>query len=70
MPLRDLDIPRIDTRRLLLYSLIYKMLTPSGSDIHTNCYPNFSHAEEDIEQALAAMEEALKVMQGEGLFDG
>jgi len=39
VPLRDLDIPRIDTRRLLLYSLFYKTFTSSGSDIQPCIYP-------------------------------
>jgi len=40
-----------------------------GVIIYNVCYPNFSHTEDDIGQALGAMEESLAAMQGEGLFD-
>lgn len=40
-----------------------------GVIIYNICYPNFSHTAGDIEQALGAMEEALKTMQQEGWLD-
>ena len=40
-----------------------------GLIIYNVCYPNYSHTEGDVAQALQAMEEALLVMKGEGLFD-
>ena len=33
------------------------------------CYPSFSHAEADIDEALEAMSEALAAMRKDGLFD-
>jgi len=40
-----------------------------GVIIYTVCYPNYSHTEADIAEALEAMGEALKEMKREGLFD-
>lgn len=40
-----------------------------GVIIYNVCYPNFSHTEEDIEQALEGMAGGLEVMKEEGLFE-
>jgi len=39
-----------------------------GVIIYTVCYPNFSHTESDIDEAVAAIDEAVGAMQEEGLF--
>lgn len=43
-------------------------LLQRGVIIYTICYPNFSHTEADVNQALGAMDEALQAMNQEGLF--
>ena len=40
-----------------------------GVIIYTVCYPNYSHTETDVAEAVAAMGEALEAMKVEGLFD-
>ncbi|MCD6508165.1 aminotransferase class III-fold pyridoxal phosphate-dependent enzyme [Candidatus Poribacteria bacterium] len=40
-----------------------------GVIIYTVCYPNYSHTEADIDEAVEVMGEALEVMKTEGLFD-
>ncbi len=40
-----------------------------GVIIYTVCYPNYSHTPRDIDDTLTAMDESLRTMQAEGLFD-
>lgn len=40
-----------------------------GVIIYTVCYPNYSHTEADVAEAVAAMGEALEAMKEEGMFD-
>jgi glutamate-1-semialdehyde aminotransferase len=40
-----------------------------GVMLYNICYPNYSHAESDVAEAVGAMGEALEAMQAEGLFD-
>ncbi len=40
-----------------------------GIIIYSVCYPNFSHSEADIDEAVGAMGEALQAIKEEGLFD-
>ena len=40
-----------------------------GVIIYSVCYPNFSHSEADIDEAVGAMGEALEAMAADGLFD-
>ena len=39
-----------------------------GVIIYSVCYPNFSHSEADIDEALSAMEDALSAMKKSGAF--
>ena len=39
-----------------------------GVIIYTVCYPNYSHGEEDVAEAVEAMGDALRAMKDEGLF--
>ena len=43
-------------------------LLKRGVIVFSVCYPNFSHAKDDIDCALSAMAEALEVMADDGLF--
>ena len=40
-----------------------------GVIIYSICYPNYSHTESDVDQALEAMDGALETMKEAGLFD-
>lgn len=40
-----------------------------GVIIYTVCYPSYSHSEADIQQAVAAMGQALEAMKADGRFD-
>lgn len=44
-------------------------LLKRGVIVYYVCYPNFSHTEADVEKALSAVEEGLKEMKDQGMFD-
>lgn len=69
-PLGQLGFHYPDARRNgELFLRFNAELLRRGVIIYTVCYPNYSHTPRDIDATLTAMDESLRTMQAEGLFD-
>ena len=69
-PLGQLQFSHPDkSRNAALFLRFEGELLKRGVVVYSVCYTNFSHRQADIDQALAAMREALEAMRAEGLFD-
>ena len=56
-------------RRADLFARFNAEVLKRGVIIYSVCYPNYSHAPEDVAEALAAMGAALETMKAEGAFE-
>ncbi|NKB71767.1 MAG: aminotransferase class III-fold pyridoxal phosphate-dependent enzyme [Candidatus Latescibacteria bacterium] len=69
-PLGQLQFSHADSSRNGALMMRFEgELLQRGVVVFSVCYTNFSHGQDDIDEALAAMREGLVVMQAEGLFD-